>query len=120
MRTRTRRAAAAVIMMCVFILLTGMTVKSQAKEAVSIDTEYYELLEDEYLDQVREVLRKEGYSNCGLTLTYTRDAEGIRTYDLSVYHRRFSNLDSEAKTEMLHKLEMISFVEKVEPAFLEM
>ena len=55
MRTRTRRAAAAVIMMCVFILLTGMTVKSQAKEAVSIDTEYYELLEDEYLDQVREM-----------------------------------------------------------------
>ena len=120
MRKRTRRAVFAVIMMCVFVLLTGLTVMSQSDDHAHIDTEYYELLEEEYLDQVREVLQQEGYSNCGLTLTFTRDAEGSRDYDLAVYHRRFEKLDNSAKNEILNKLEEITFVEKVEPAFLEM
>ena len=120
MRIRTRRAVTAMILMSAFILLMGITVRSQAKETAHIDTEYYEILEEEYLDRVRDLLKEEGYSNCGLTLTFTRDEQGIRTYDLAVYHRRLAQMDSEAKEEMLCKLQMISFVEKVEPAFLEM
>lgn len=119
MKKRTERAAVAAIMMVVFMLLTGMTVMSQTKEDAHIDAEYYEVLEEEYLDEVRETLKQEGYSNCGLTLTFSRDAEGARNYTLSIYHKRLENLDETGKSEILSKIGGVSFVEPVEPQFLD-
>ena len=68
-------AVTAVLMLICAFFITG-TVMSQTKDRVRLDEKYYIRLEEEYLDRVRDTLKQEGYSNCGLTLTYTRVYQG--------------------------------------------
>lgn len=69
---------------------------------------YYSRLEEDYLAQVRKILKEEGYANSGLTLTFSRDVRGEKTYLLKIHNRRFENLD---KSEIQGILERIGKVE---------
>lgn len=78
-------AVTGVIMLVCAFFITG-TVMSQTRDRVKVDEKYYVLLEEEYLKQVREILKQEGYSNCGLTLTYTKEVGGERRYHLRIHN----------------------------------
>ena len=83
-------------------------VKGQSKDAFREEDGYYSRLEEDYLAQVRKILKEEGYSNSGLTLTFSRDVRGEKTYLLKIHNRRFENLD---KSEIQGILERIGKVE---------
>ncbi len=87
---------------------------SQSKETEHIDMEFYEELEEQYLDQVREVLQEAGYSNCGLTFTFSRDMDSDRTYSLQIHHKRLLDLEETEQDNILQKLRQIPFVTRVD------
>ncbi len=73
------------------------------------DEKYYVLLEEEYLKQVREILKQEGYSNCGLTLTYTKEVGGERRYHLRIHNQRFDRLNDIEKKAILNRVGKVDF-----------
>lgn len=104
------------------ILFISHSLQCQSEETADVDEKYYSLLEEEYLDRVREVLKKEGYSNCGLTLTFSREAGGERSYTLAVHHRRFENLGEDRREEILGRVAQVPFGVKdcsFSPVFLD-
>ena len=101
-------AVTAVLMLICAFFITG-TVMSQTKDRVRLDEKYYIRLEEEYLDRVRDTLKQEGYSICGLTLTYTRDVSGERSYFLKIHNKRFDRLDSLQKKAILDRVGKVEF-----------
>jgi len=63
----------------------------------------------EYLKQVREILKQEGYSNCGLTLTYTKEVGGERRYHLRIHNQRFDRLNDIEKKAILNRVGKVDF-----------
>lgn len=101
-------AVTAVLMLICAFFITG-TVMSQTKDRVKVDEKYYFRLEEEYLNRVRETLKQEGYSNCGLTLTYTRDVSGERRYFLKIHNKRFDRLDNLQRKAILDRVGKVEF-----------
>ena len=93
-------AVTGVIMLVCAFFITGR---------VKVDEKYYVLLEEEYLKQVREILKQEGYSNCGLTLTYTKEVGGERRYHLRIHNQRFDRLNDIEKKAILNRVGKVDF-----------
>ena len=94
-------AVTGVIMLVCAFFITG-TVMSQTRDRVKVDEKYYVLLEDEFLKQ-------EGYSNCGLTLTYTKEVGGERRYHLRIHNQRFDRLNDIEKKAILNRVGKVDF-----------
>lgn len=101
-------AVTGVIMLVCAFFITG-TVMSQTRDRVKVDEKYYVLLEEEYPKQVREILKQEGYSNCGLTLTYTKEVGGERRYHLRIHNQRFDRLNDIEKKAILNRVGKVDF-----------
>ena len=72
-------------------------------------TAAYQILEEIYVEQVREVLKQEGLSSAGVTLTYERDREGFRSYTLEIHHHRFAGLQPQQIAELEKEMEALFF-----------
>lgn len=108
-KRRTGLLAVTAIMMFVCAFFITGTVMSQTRDRVKVEEKYYIVLEEEYLNQVREILKQEGYSNCGLTLTYTKEVGGERRYHLRIHNRRFDRLNDMEKKAILNRVRKLEF-----------
>ena len=81
----------------IFVLGIGMTVKAASfkEDSKKISKEQYEVLGEEYVKEVRLLLLEKGCKNAGVTLTYITDAEGNRTYTVTVYHSKLEKMNSQ-------------------------
>ena len=78
------------------VLGIGMTVKAASlNENVKISKEQYHMMEEEYLEEVREILLEKGCKNAGITLTYITDAEENRSYKVTVHHARLEQMGTQ-------------------------
>ena len=78
------------------VLGIGMTVKAASlNENVKISKEQYHMMEEEYLEEVREILLEKGCKNAGITLTYITDAEENRSYKVTVHHPRLEQMGTQ-------------------------
>lgn len=76
------------------VLGIGMTVKAaSSKEEIKISREQYRMMEEDYLEEVRDILLEKGCKNAGITLTYVTDAEGKRSYMITVHHSRLEKME---------------------------
>ena len=83
-------------MVTVLVLGIGMTVKAaSSKGDYKISKEQYRVMEEEYLDEVRDILLEKGCKNAGITLTYITDAEENRTYTVKIHHTKLEKMEAQ-------------------------
>ena len=79
------------------------------QHAASDEGKAYRILEEVYLEQVRDVLEEEGLASAGVTLTYERDREGFRSYTLQIHHHRFEGFEQEQLNRLEGMMEDLFF-----------
>lgn len=106
------------VVVLVLVLGIGMTVKAASfKETIEISKEKYRMMEEDYLEEVRDILLEKGCKNSGITLTYVTDAEGNRSYTVTVHHARLADMETqelkllEARMQELAKVTLLTDVE---------
>ena len=84
-------------MVLVMALGIGMSVMASSKEVEGtvISAEDYAVLEQECMQEVKNILLEKGCKNAGITLTYVADMEGNREYTVSVHHKNLDIMDAE-------------------------
>lgn len=85
------------------------TVVSQADGCTTVDEQYYQVLEKEYVKEIREFLAEQGYENSGVNLTMVADREGNRSYSVEVYHKGICKLTEEVREELFAEVEKMAF-----------
>lgn len=102
----------------VLVFGIGMTVKAaSSKEIIEISKEQYRMMEEDYLEKVRDILLEKGCRNAGIALTYVTDAENNRSYTVTVHHNRLEDLEAqelkllEARMQELAEVTLFADVE---------
>lgn len=98
-------------MVLIMLLALGMScsVSSQAESEVTADEASYIVLEGGYVQQLRSILREEGYENCGINLTRVVDGEGERSYSIVLHHKYLDKLSEEEQQELFAELAGCAF-----------
>ncbi len=97
-----------ILVLCIAFFIDG-TVVSQSDDKVTVDEEYYQVLEREYVREVRSFLAEQGYENSGVNLTMVADAEGNRNYYMELYHRKIAGLTETQKGELFDAIKDMAF-----------
>lgn len=87
--------------------LCEMTVKSQSGADAVQEGEYYRAKERELSCLVRDFLSREGMENSGVTVTGTADADGERTFTVTVHHGRIDEMSETQREALKAELEKI-------------
>ena len=91
-----KKIAILVTAIVVLVCGIGMTVKAaSSNENGKISKEQYRKMEEEYMEEVREILLEKGCKNAGITLTYVSDTEENRNYTVTVHHARLEKMDAQ-------------------------
>lgn len=85
------------------------TVVSQADGCITVDEQYYQVLEQEYVKEIRGFLEEQGFENSGVNLTMMEDEDGNRSYRVEVYHKGICKLSEEAQEELFAEVETMAF-----------
>lgn len=85
------------------------TVFSQSSHERVLEEKYYREMESIYVREVRDLLTDKGYENSGIAMTYVLDEDGMRTYTVTIHHRRIDRLSDEEKSALLSQCGKIAF-----------
>lgn len=85
------------------------TVLSQSDSRQLIDEKYYRTMEQAYLQEVRTFLEEEGYRNSGVIMTKVIEADGSRSYTVTIHHGRIDRLPEAEKQSLLADCASIAF-----------
>ncbi len=85
------------------------TVVSQSDGKVTVDEESFPLLEETYVEEIKEFLKELGYENSGVNLTMVTDGEGNRSYQVKLHHKRISSLSEEEREMLFATIEDMAF-----------
>ena len=90
-------------------------VEKMRERGMKPDKEYekviaaYEQLEEEYQEELGDILAKEGYPYSGITMTYITDMDGNRDYKVQIHHRRMKRLDEQQQEELVQVVSKVDF-----------
>lgn len=90
------------------------TVMSRDKQGRSQENARYALLEDTFKESARRTLEEQGYHNSGLTVTWTREGDGRRSYRVEIHHRRILELEAGEQAQLTEILLCEDFCREVE------
>lgn len=97
----------------VLILVTAFsvtgTVMSQGNQDLEIKEEYYQIMEEQYVDKVRQYLVAQGLKNSGIMLTRVVGEDGSRVYTLTVNHQKLQKLSEEEHLKLEEDLKEMEF-----------
>lgn len=97
-----------VLVLCIAFFIDA-TVEGQEDGKVTVDEEYYKVLESDYVKSVRCFLAEQGYENSGVNLTMVADAEGNRSYSLQLHHKKMESLTEAQQEELFEAIKEMSF-----------
>lgn len=97
-----------VLVLCIAFFIDA-TVVGQEDGKVTVDEEYFRVLEHEYVKSVRCFLTEQGYENSGVNLTMVADADGNRDYSLQLHHKKMAALTEVQLAELFAAIEEMSF-----------
>ncbi len=97
-----------VLMVGIWFFISG-TVVSQADGCITVDEQYYQILEKEYVKEIRGFLAEQGYENSGVNLTMVEDGNGNRSYSVEVYHKGICKLSMEEQEKLFATVEAMAF-----------
>ena len=90
------------------------TVMSKERNAYSQENERYALLEDAFTERTKGILEEYGYRNSGVTVTWTRECGGARSYRMEIHHRGIGSLGDDEKRKLTDALYCEEFCGEVE------
>jgi hypothetical protein len=86
-----------------------MSVNATEKKRLQYKDEYYEEIEDSYVQELRGALADRGYSNAGITMTKVFYEDGSREYTVKLHHKRMERLTKQEQDDLLADLTDVSF-----------
>lgn len=92
------------LLILVAAFCVGGTAFSMERNDYTQENERYAQLEDIFKERAREVLEERGYRNSGVTITWTRDRNGVRSYQVEIHHRAIGSLNEEEKKRLTEAL----------------
>ena len=111
-----RELSKRIVLVTMSILLMGLTaffvsaaVMSRGGDGMRMDDAAYHQLEREYVREIRNCLTEAGYENSGVNLTWTEDAQSVRSYRIAIYHDRLQSLPKEELESLLCRVETLGF-----------
>ncbi len=106
-------------MITAFLVLTvslciGGIVMGRDRNDYARENERYMLLEDAFRERARRILDEQGFQNSGMTITWIREAGGVRSYRVEIHHSRIESLEKEEKERLTESLCWADFCKEVE------
>lgn len=92
----------------VFVFMMNTKAEGSDMHPVSITGVQYQEAENQYIEQVRDMLTENGFCNAGINLEKSTTNQGSLIYTLSIHHRRFEKMTDEQKRELKDSLEEIN------------
>lgn len=89
------------LILTVWLSAAGI-VKSESSERAK--EEHYAVLEQQYVEDVREYLNKTGYPDSGVMCNRVTYEDGRREYTVFLHHRRLAGLAEEEKEALMQEL----------------
>jgi hypothetical protein len=86
-----------------------MSVNATEKKRLQYKDEYYEEIEDSYVQELRGALADRGYRNAGITMTKVFYEDGSREYTVKLHHKRMERLTKQEQDDLLADLTDVSF-----------
>ena len=97
----------------ILVLITafcmGSVVLGMPKDQVKVNEAYFEQMEEDYVREVKVLLKEAGLSDAGVMLTHVRESDGSRVYTLSIHHNRYEYLDAAERSAISDSLEKCAF-----------
>lgn len=90
------------------------TVMSKERSGCAQENERYALLEDTFREEARKTLEEQGYHNSGMTVTWTREGGGRRSYRMEIHHREIAALGAGEQERLTQTLRCEDFCREVE------
>lgn len=103
-----------VLLILIAVFCVSGTVMCKEEEDYSQENARYALLEETFRKSVAKTLEEQGYHNSGLTVTWTRDRDGRRSYRVEVHHRRIMELGAGEQAQLTETLLCEEFCKEVE------
>ena len=94
-----------IVLILVIVLCISSTVKGQNSKKLNIRSDYYNKIEDQYVDNIKSKLNDMGFEYAGVTLTKTINNE-ICTYTLQIHHKKLDKMSAEERNLVINKLNM--------------
>lgn len=95
-------------------LCVSGTVLSKERNGCTQENERYALLEDAFTERVKGILEERGYQNSGVTVTWTRENGGARSYRVEIHHKRIGSLGDDERRRLTEELYCEEFCGEVE------
>lgn len=108
-----RRNCGFILFTMALVLVTGCSAGSVAMcrpaGTVRVNEQYYIDMEEDYVEEVRQLLADAGLPDAGVMLTHVREADGTRIYTLSVHHRNYRCLEQREREDLSDAVLACSF-----------
>ena len=101
--------AVTVLFLLVAVLLCTETVVSGTDMGTKELEEYYREKEYELAADIRGMLQREGFENSGVMVTRVVEADGSRSYTVTVHHGDIDNMSDAERQQLLRRLEDLNF-----------
>lgn len=86
------------------IIALSLSVKIKADGAArrmdDICSDYYKVIEKEYVAGVRQKLDDRGFEYAGITMTKVVDIDGVFQYTVSIHHRRIDKMNAYERQQL--------------------
>lgn len=109
MKEFTITAIITIVLALVIAFCISGTVIGQNKGDARAEEQYYRVAEQEYMQEIRNLLEEKGYCNSGVTMNRVIEEDGTREYIVTIHHRRIENLSDEQKNALVTECQSIGF-----------
>lgn len=90
-------------------LFISQTVMSQTEGNIAVDEKHFQVLEQEYVSEIRTYLEAQGFKNSGVSLTRVVETDGSRSYEVVLHHKGIDKLTREEQAALLEAVEELAF-----------
>ena len=101
--------AVTVLFLLVAVLLCAGTAVSGSDIGKDELEEYYREKEYELAADIRGMLQREGFENSGVMVTRVVEADGSRSYTVTVHHGAIDKMSDAERQQLLLRLENLNF-----------
>lgn len=102
-------AVTVLLVLAAALLCAGTVVSGSSADAKELE-EYYREKECQLAADVSGLLEKEGLENSGVMVTRVVEADGTRSYTVTVHHGDIDSMDKAEREELLRKLTALNFL----------
>ena len=101
--------AATIVLILISAFFITKTVRGEADHERIATEKYYQVLEQEYVREIRAYLNAQGFENSGVTLTRVIDETGVREYQITLHHKYLEKLSMEERNEIFGAIKNMAF-----------